>query len=179
MTKDRKTGYSEALGGYGVPSQVAVTGESEPKMDGGAKPRKGKSFSFSTRNKILIAVAAAVVLVVVLWLTGVLGGSQYASSIASIEKDSQSVNGANVTNYLPQLAEDVDWTALSDEKRAGIAKYAVGKALEQAEADQAGIYNIMGQATDEQGIQPIFLYANDGMIQIRVNGEVTDTISVK
>jgi hypothetical protein len=87
------------------------------------------------------------------------------------------VNGANVTNYLPQLAEDVDWAGLSDQKRAGIAKYAVNKALKEAEADEAGIFNVQGMSYDRT--DAIFLYMNDDSIQIRVNGTVTETIPLK
>ncbi|MDR1496506.1 MAG: hypothetical protein LBS67_06285 [Clostridiales Family XIII bacterium] len=174
MTENR-TGYSEALGGYGVPSQVKITGDSASKSGGDARSRK--SWNFSTRNKVILAAAAVVVVVVVLWATGVVGVNQYASSISSIDKEAQSVNGASVTNYLPILAEDVVWADISDQKRAGIAKYAVGRALEQAEADQAGIFNIQGMSHAKD--EAVFLYTSDGTVQVRVGGAITETIPIE
>jgi hypothetical protein len=179
MAKNTKRGYSDALGGYGVPAQVEITGEAEIKSAAPAGPRKGVSFTAFTarpRNLLILAVIAVAVVLVILWATGVLG-SPYSGDISSIQKETQITNGANVTNYLPILAEDVDWSSLDDKKRANIAKYAVGEALKEAEKDQAGIFNIMGQTYDRS--QSVFLYTEDGQIQIRVDGAVTESVPIK
>jgi hypothetical protein len=179
-------GYSNALGGYGVPSQVKITGES-PAPDARrrtrpqGKPRKN-SLVFRPKPKhiILLAAIAVAVVVAILFATGVF--NQYADSIDSISKETQGSESVTSTNYVAILAEDVDWASLSDGERRGVAKYAVKKALAQAETDQANIFIIVGQTYDRSAF--IFYYAPDGTvpyklnagIQIMVNAQVTETL---
>jgi hypothetical protein len=183
-TNKKRTGYSDALGGYGVPSQVAITGEATEPGKTAKTAKSGKSrglvFRPKPKNIIVLAVIAAAVVVALLFITGVIGTGQYASSISPvIEKDIQSMNGVDVTIYRPVIAEDVDWNNIDKGKRAGIAKYAANKALEQAEAEQAGIFSIMGMTYDRQ---PAFMYspnANNTNIQVFANGAVEDLISIE
>jgi len=174
--KDSK-GYSNALGGYGVPAQVELTAASSAvgKSTSGSFP----AFKLNKKNIIIIAAAAVVVVALILALTGVFSlDSKYASSISSIEKYTQNNNGAQVTNYIPLLAKDVDWAKIDEKEREGIAKYAVKKALDQAATDQAGIYNIMGMTNGQE--VSIFLYSVKDekqkvmiMVDYKVTGEIT------
>jgi hypothetical protein len=177
-TNRKRTGYSDALGGYGVPSQVKITGEaSEPdKPAARAKSHKSKGLVFRPKPKnilIIIAIAAAVV-VAILFATGVLGSGQYASSIDHIGSDIQPVNGADATVYRPVIAEDVDWNNIDEKKRDGIAQYAVKETIERMGSDPAGIFTILGETYDSQ---PAFLYSpNLDTIQIFVDGTVAYVI---
>jgi hypothetical protein len=179
MENDNKdTGYSEALGGFGVPSQVEASGASavSAAQSGGQSPA-----SRPKSKKIIILVVVIAVIAAAgaaLWYSGVLESLLYSSSVAEIEKHTQDVNGAAAVNYLPRLADNVDWTGASDSKREGIAKYAVRKALKQAKAEQAGIFTIMGI---DHNRTPVFLYEQVGRIQIYVEGNViaTDTIAIE
>jgi hypothetical protein len=171
-------GYSDALGGYGVPAQVELTAKSAAE---GKSPGR-KPASIPSKKLIIIIVAVAVVAVLIaLAVNGVFAfPNQYAENIASIEKQQQNSNGAEVTNYLPLLAEDVDWVNIDEKTREGIAKYAVETALDQAETDQAGIFNIMGMTYDRN--TPIFLYSVAGeqqKVQIMVDGKVAGEVTIK
>ncbi|MDR3224728.1 MAG: hypothetical protein LBT52_00320 [Clostridiales Family XIII bacterium] len=170
-------GYSDALGGYGVPAQVELTAGSSAAASASSRrsaPRGNKQLII-----IIAAVAVVAAVVVFLYVSGAFGSSQYAENISSIEKAQQNVNGAQVTNYLPLLAEDVDWAAIDEKKREGIAKYAVNEALAQAEADQASIFNIMGMTYDQS--KPVFLYAEVGetkKIQIMVDSNLAGEVKL-
>jgi hypothetical protein len=177
MENDNKnTGYSEALGGYGVTSQVEAAGAAAAGAGQSGKQGSAPSGPKSKKIVILIVIIAALGAVAAMWYGGLFGSLQYASSVAEIEKHTQDVNGASAVNYLPRLAENVDWRGASDSKRAGIAKYAVGEALKQAEAEQVGIFTIMGL---DHNRTPIFYYVSEGTIQIYVEGNTTDTVSIK
>jgi hypothetical protein len=178
-SNDQKTGYSNALGGFGVPTQVQETAASsaaaKPKA-ASAKPRKKSKLVFKPkpRNLLFLGIVAAVIVVVILLLTGVIGG-RYASSITTIEKQTQLTNGAQTTNYLPILASDVDWANISSGKREGIAKYAVEASLKEVEKDQANIYNIMGMTTEPR--TAAFIYSvPEKTIQIIVDGKVVEKV---
>ncbi|MDR1043266.1 MAG: hypothetical protein LBL54_05110 [Clostridiales Family XIII bacterium] len=181
-TNNKKTGYSDALGGYGVPSQVKITGEAD--LPGGsakgAKPRKGKGVVFrpKPRNIIIIVVIAVAVLVGILAATGVLGGSsRYASSIDHVGSEIQPVNGADATVYRPVVAEKVDWNNVDAKERNGIARYAVKSTIEDIGGENAGIFQIFGETYDGQHA---FLYSpTQGTIQIYVNGAVEEVISLE
>jgi hypothetical protein len=177
-TNSKRTGYSDALGGYGVPSQVKITGEASVpgKSAKSAKPHKSKGLVFRPKplNIIIIIAIAVAVVVAILFATGALGAGQYASSLDHIESDLQPVNGADATVYRPVIAEDVDWNNLDEKKRDGIAKYSVNETLKQIGSEQAGIFNILGQTYDGQ---PAFYYSpNVDTIQIFVNGAVAYVI---
>jgi hypothetical protein len=181
MATDNNRGYSDALGGYGVPTQVQASApyNTQRTAAGGAPRGGGVVFRPKPKNIIFLAVIAAAIVVVVLLLTGVLGGgllgSKYADDIQTVEKQQQTVNGAQATNYLPVLAETVDWNNMDEKEREGIAKYAVEQAIEQAQKDQAGIYNIMGLTADRK---PAFMYGDNGSVQIMANGQVKGEITV-
>lgn len=161
-----------------MPSQVEITAGSAAK----SKPSFGSGFSFRLDKKAIIIIAAVAVaaVVVVLFLTGVFG-SRYADRLDTIEKQMQSVNGAQATNYLPILKDTVKWTEISEGEREGIAKYAVKKALEEAEKEQAGIFNIMGFSVSEGTRAVAFVYTpeGDGKIQVISAGQVTGIVDAK
>jgi hypothetical protein len=172
-TNNKRTGYSDALGGYGVPAQVKITGEAS--MPGEsvkrAKPRKSKGLVFRPKpiNIIIIIAIIAAVVVVTLIATNAFG-SRYASSIDHVGSEIQPMNGADATVYRPILAEDVDWNNIEKSEREGIALYGVNYVLDETIGDNpAGIYTIIGMTYDNQ---PAFLYSpNTGTVQILVSGE--------
>jgi uncharacterized protein HemX len=175
MENDSKnTGYSEALGGFGVPSQVEVTGESAkgagqaPKKDTASRPKSKKIIA-------LVVVIAVLATGAALWYGGFLDSFRYSGKIAVIEKHTQDINGAAAMNYLPILKENVDWNSVSAKEREGIARYAVGEVLKQVKAEQTGIFTIMGMDQDRA---PIFAYEQGGAIMIYAGGNVT-TVSIK
>jgi hypothetical protein len=170
-TNSKRTGYSDALGGYGVPSQVKITGEASM-PDKSATPRKSKGLVFrpKPKNIMIIIIIAVAVIVAILFATGALGGGRYAGSIDHVESVIQPMNGADATVYYPIIADDVDWNNADKNKRDGIAKYSVNEILKQMENDQAGIFTILGQTNDGEAA---FLYSpNQDSIQIFVNGAV-------
>jgi hypothetical protein len=167
------SGYSDTLGGYGVPSQLKVTGESPAP----APPRRTRTPGKQKKNRlvfrpkpkhiVLLSAIAAAVVVAILFATGVF--NQYANSV-DISKVTQESSGVTSTNYMAVLAADVDWAGLSDDERRGIAKYAVKKALELAEADQANIFIVIGQTNDRN--TPVFYYAPDGAVPYKLNAPI-------
>jgi hypothetical protein len=180
-TNNKRTGYSDALGGYGVPAQVKITGEASlpGKPAKGAKPKgKGLVFRPKPRNIIIIAVVIVAVVAAIFFANNMLGAGRYASSIDHVESMIQPVNGADATVYNPIVAENVDWNTIDEKEREGIARYAVNNILENMENDNAGIYQILGHTFDGQ--QPAFLYSpNAGTIQIFENGAVKDVVPLE
>jgi hypothetical protein len=177
-TNRKRTGYSDALGGYGVPSQVKITGEASI-PDKPEKPRKSSGLVFKPKPINLIIIAAIIVAVIVgiLFANGTLGAGRYADSIDRIDSVIQPMNGADATVYYPIIAEDVDWNNIDKNERDGIARYSVNATLEQMGNDQAGIFTILGQTQDQQ---PAFLYSpNQNTIQIFGNGAVEYVIPVE
>ncbi|MDR1291817.1 MAG: hypothetical protein LBJ91_00255 [Clostridiales Family XIII bacterium] len=178
-TNDKKIGYSEALGGYGVPAQVEITGDA-----GGtgksAKPRRGKGLVFrpKPRNIVAIAAIAVAVAMAILFLAGAFDTLRYAGSIDNVRTEAQQVNGVDATIYRPIIAEDVGWNDASKNKRDGIARYSVKKVLaDEIGAGQEGIFSILGQTSDGQ---PAFFYSpNADTIQVFVNGAVEDAIPLE
>ncbi|MDR0596472.1 MAG: hypothetical protein LBG50_02915 [Clostridiales Family XIII bacterium] len=169
-SKKNQNGYSEALGGYGVPSQVEMTAKSAPAPRASFSPNF--SFGMDKKKIIIIAAVAVVVVLAVLYFAGVF--NQYGSRILEIQVTQQSQNGAMATNYMPVLKEDVKWAELSDGERAGIAKYAVNASQARAKKDEANIFNIMGLSYVRE---TIFLYDRDkNKIQILVDRQITANI---
>jgi hypothetical protein len=125
---------------------------------------------------IVIIAALAILAVKVIGVDNMVATQSYDAAIVNIEEQMQDSNGVQTMNYLPLIAEDVNWSDIGDEKRVGIAKYAVGEALKKAETDQVAAFNIMGMTYDRM---PAFLYSPDGRIQIIVNGEVTSDTQVE
>jgi hypothetical protein len=181
MATDNNRGYSDALGGYGVPAQVQASAPYNIKSTAAAGSRRsgGVVFRPKPKNILFLAVIAAAIVIVILLATGVIGGglfaSKYAEDIQTIEKQQQITNGAEATNYMVILADTADWSNISDAERKGIAKYAAEQALEQARTDQAGIFNIIGLTTDRK---PVFMYSSDGRVQIMADGSVRGEVSV-
>jgi hypothetical protein len=175
--KNKTAGYSEALGGYGVPAQVKVTGDADgAKAETFRKPRKSQGLVFRPKPKNIIAIIViiAAVVVAIFFATGQLGTSKYASSIEGYENTPSSMNGADATVYQPIVAESVDWNNVSDDERSGIAQYAVNKILGDMSDPNSGIYSIVGYTHERQ---PAFLYAQgDSKIQIYKDGEVVTVI---
>jgi hypothetical protein len=180
-TNSKRTGYSDALGGYGVPSQVKITGEASETGKSAKSPKSRKSkglvFKPKPKNILIIIVIAAAVIVAILFANGTLGTGQYASSIDHVGSEIQPMNGADATVYRPILAEDVDWNNLDEKKRDGIARYSVNEILKQSGVDQVGIFTILGQTYDDQ---PAFLYSpSQDTIQIFLNGAPEYVIPVE
>jgi hypothetical protein len=170
--EDSKVGYSDALGGYGVPSQVEITGG----VVAHKKPRGRKLvFRPKPKNMIILAAIAVAVVLIVLFVGGVIG-SPYSGDISEIKKNMTTANGVPVVNYQPTLTEGVDWSGISDRKREGIAKYAVKEALKQAEADQANEFNIMGLSADNTMI--CFMFYEPSRIVIIVDGVAAGETSI-
>jgi hypothetical protein len=178
-TNDKRIGYSEALGGYGVPAQIKITGD-ESGVGQAAASRKGKGLVFrpKPRNIIAIIAIAAAVAVGILFLIGALNTLSYTSGIDNVRTEAQQVNGVDATIYRPIIAEGVDWNGVSKTRRDGIARYSVNNVLnEEIGAEQAGIFNILGQTSDGQ---PAFFYSpNADTIQVFVNGAVEDAIPLE
>jgi hypothetical protein len=81
------------------------------------------------------------------------------------------------TNYLPVLTEDTDWRTISDETRAGIARYAVNTALGMAKSENISNYNILGTTANGDAA---FLYVPKGeIIQIIVDVGNQDEIPLR
>jgi hypothetical protein len=175
---DQRAGYSEALGGYGVPSQVQVTGGgvNAGKSPKTARARKSRGLVFRPKpwNIVLIVVVIAAIVVAILFGNGMLGSNQYAKDIAAVNQIPQTVNGVESMVYQPVVAEGVDWDSVSDGRREGIAKYAINSILE--DYGTSGIFSIMGVTSD--GNQA-FLYSQDGRIQLYKNREVEEVITLE
>jgi len=96
----------------------------------------------------------------------------YENNITNIETSTQQSSGVTTSNYVPLLAEGVDWASLSDADRAGTARYAVNEAIAKAKADGVTRYNVLGMTSTDR--QVIFLYTGGGdTVTISVNGEYT------
>ncbi|MDR2109351.1 MAG: hypothetical protein LBP28_07860 [Coriobacteriales bacterium] len=93
----------------------------------------------------------------------------FANSISRVEYSIQDVNGMKTVNYMPILAEDVNWEELSDVERAGIARFAISSAARLAKEDGATDFNTMGLSAD--GRQPVFLYTDGEMFTLYLNEE--------
>jgi len=107
-------------------------------------------------------VAIAVVLVVVLVIAGVLlfnsGSSRYQKNISGIETTTQQMGGATITNYITLVAENINWTEISEDERAGTARYAVNHIIERAQEEGVSNFNILGMSEPDR--QTLFLYTN-------------------
>jgi hypothetical protein len=175
---DQRGGYSEALGGYGVPSQVKATGggAGAGKSSRPAKARRSRGVVFRPKpwNIVVLIAIPVVIVLAILFGNGLLGSNQYADSIAAVNRIPNGVNGVEAMIYQPVVAESVDWNNASDKKREGIAKYAVSSILEEYGA--SGIFTIIGVTSDED---QAFLYSQDGRIQLSKNNVVDKVITLE
>jgi hypothetical protein len=116
-------------------------------------------------NKKVVIIAPIVILLVIGLVLSILFGSQifapkYDQNIGTIKTASQEMGGATSTNYMPILAESVNWDSLSDGDREGTARYAVNEAITKAESEGKDSYNVVGMSAD--GSKPVFLYTAGG-----------------
>ncbi|MDR2109350.1 MAG: hypothetical protein LBP28_07855 [Coriobacteriales bacterium] len=99
----------------------------------------------------------------------------FAGSISDIEVATQQTSGATTTNYMPILAEGINWADLSDDERAGTARYAVNSAAKLAEQNGVTDFNVMGISPTDK--QPVFLYTGGKTLSIHLDG-TSQTISL-
>jgi len=107
---------------------------------------------------MILGIALILVLIAFLIFRFVVGGTQ--QSIATIETTTQQMGGASTTNYLPILADNVNWEKLTDKEREDIARYAVGLAMDQAVAEGVQSYNVLGMKPGDR--KTVFLYTGGG-----------------
>ena len=123
------------------------------------------------KSRLVPLVMAAVMIMMVPAVLGLASCVKpevgYEQNIAKIETSTQQIGGATVTNYMPLLAENVDWDNLSDKEREGTARCAVGLATEKAATAGAQSFNVLGQSANNR--QTVFLY---------VSGEATITLFI-
>ena len=121
---------------------------------------------------MVITVALILVLVAVL-LFGVFSSTP-RQSISNIEVTTQQSGGVTTTNYLPILADNINWQSLSDQQREDIARYAVNLAIEKSVEDNARDFNVLGMTSGDRktvflftgGADIITLYTDDNYVLI-------------
>jgi cell division septation protein DedD len=135
-----------------------------------------KTGKLSSRVPIVVLFALTVLMVlaalaVVVGLSACTQGSdqQASENIATIKLQSQQVDDVTSVNYIPVLAQDVNWEQLSDEVREATARYAVNEAINQATENDISSYSVMGMTADESSW--VFLYTGGDMLTLVVNGE--------
>ncbi|MCL2807565.1 MAG: hypothetical protein FWD27_05310 [Coriobacteriia bacterium] len=126
------------------------------------------------KKKPVLLIVLIVLLIIALVAAGFIffqmNSSRYQNNIGNFEVATQQMGGATIINYLPVLADGIDWDVLSAEERAGTARYAVNHAIERAEADNAAGFNVMGLSAQER--QTLFIYTGSGdSITLYVEGE--------
>jgi hypothetical protein len=115
---------------------------------------------------LLLIVAAAVSVFIGFYAFS--GG--FARNISTIETTIQDNNGAPSTNYIPVLAETVNWDLLSEDDRLGTARYAINKSIAQAETDGVSIFAVMGVRANRPD-SPVFLYTGGESLVLYVDEE--------
>jgi hypothetical protein len=162
--KNNLKGYSDALGGFGVPHQVEATGGSNTGPSGGGAPAVKLNKSLLL---IIIVAAAAAAVIITLFATGIMGGG-YKDAFTGTETSQQGNEGGAVTTvYMPQLADNIDWDNLSDNERESMAKYSIKNTVEAADAAGVNMYIIMGQ---KQGTPIFYYYKGQGVYYVSVKG---------
>ena len=134
--------------------------------------RKNNPIVFLT---MILTVALILVLVAVLLFN--VFTSTPRQSIANIEVTTQQSGGVTTTNYLPILADNINWHSLSDQQREDIARYAVNLAIEKSVEDNARDFNVLGMTSEERktvflftgGSDTITLYTDDNYVLIPLN----------
>lgn len=115
-----------------------------------------------SKRKLRIFLSVATTLMLVLAITGIIllrmSPSGYQNNISRIEISTQQIGGATSTNYLPVLADNVNWNALSADERAGTARYAVNYAIENATTVGTTSFSVWCLSGDDR--QTIFLYSS-------------------
>jgi hypothetical protein len=129
----------------------------------------------ATKNRLKPAVWSPATVVFIFALIFVIAIGFYtfgpARYIGATQVSAQEIGGAAVTNYMPILAEDVDWEALSDAERVNVARYAVNTAMAQATNDSAENFRVVGLSHLEK--QPAFLFSGGETLFIYFGGEAT------
>jgi len=125
---------------------------------------------------LILGLAVIVVLIAILAFNVLSPNAQ--QSIATIESATQQSGGVSTTNYLPILADNVNWETLSDREREDIARYAVAQAIERAEAEYVTYFNVLGQSAGDRktvflftyGAEHITLFVDDDYILLPYKG---------
>ncbi|MCL2750113.1 MAG: hypothetical protein FWE96_03795 [Coriobacteriia bacterium] len=125
---------------------------------------------------LLLGLAVIVALVVVLAFNFFSTNAQ--QSIVTIESATQQSGGVSTTNYLPILADHINWENLSDKEREDIARYAVAEATKRAEAEYVNYFNVLGQSSGERktlflfthGAEHITIFVNDDYVLLPYKG---------
>ena len=134
------------------------------------------------KNNPIVLLAMFLTVALILILIGVLLFQLFTSrpqqSIDRIEVTTQQSSGISTTNYLPILADNVDWFALKDEQKEEIARYAVNLAIEKAAEDNAKNFNVLGMTSGDRttvflftgGGDMITLYTEDNYVLVSLGG---------
>lgn len=124
-----------------------------------------------TKRKLPVIVPVAVIVLLVVVVSAIIGmyafAPNYEKSIATISSATNDINGATRVNYMPILADDVDWAKLSDGDREGLARYAVGQAIEQAESKSTPAFTVVGRSAETD----VFMYTGGEMITLYIDGQ--------
>jgi len=136
--------------------------------DSKSKKKKNKKKSRTLLVVILVLAIAAVLAVVFVFGGSLFNFGSQEQNIARMETSTQQMGGITTTNYVPILADRVDWEAISETERANIARYAVNLAITEAEANGVRSYNVLGMTPERKsvflfsdGSDTIVIYVND------------------
>ena len=131
--------------------------------------------SLVKRSRIII-IALVVVVVLILIIGGIIlsrmSSTSYETNITNMEVTTQQSSGVTTTNYVPVLADNVDWGSLSDAARAGTARYAVNQAIDQANTNGVTSYSVLGM-TDADRTAVFFYSGGADTVTLFVGGEST------
>ncbi|MDR2487508.1 MAG: hypothetical protein LBD12_06025 [Clostridiales Family XIII bacterium] len=99
------------------------------------------------KKTVMLLVCALLLMAAVLPLGGCDGDSKYKDYMVRIDPYDSNIGNLIVRNYTAVIKNDTDWKGLTEDQRAGIARYCVKQALKKAEEEKITDYNILGTLT--------------------------------
>jgi hypothetical protein len=132
-------------------------------MESSTVPKK--RFKLAVWSPAIVVFIFALIFVIAIY---VFSPSRY---IGATQVSMQEVGGATTTNYMPVLAEDVDWDALSDIERANIARHAVKSTIARATNEGIKNFRVVGLSHSEN--RPVFLFTGGDNLFIYLGGKAT------